>query len=93
MSDTSSLTELARFVGQSKLADATASRKAVNDIVSHMMRPQGPQRVSDLLAVVLALSARTRRMILPQASVDLDVFGPGGQRAVRIMLPDPEFAR
>ncbi len=93
MSDTSSLTELARFVGQSQLADAAASRKAVNDIVSHMMRPPGPQRVSDLLAVVLALSARTRRMILPPASVDLDVFGPGGQRAVRIMLPEPEVAR
>lgn len=92
MSDTSSLTELARFVGQSQLADAKASRKAVNDIVSHMMRPPAPQRVSDLLAVVLALSARTRRMILPPASVDLDVFGPGGQRAVRIMLPEPELA-
>jgi hypothetical protein len=92
MSDTSSLTELARFVGQSQLADVTASRKAVNDIVNHMMRPPAPQRVSDLLAVVLALSARTRRMILPQACIDLDVFSPGGQRAVRIVLPEPEHA-
>ena len=93
MSDTSSLTELARFVGRSQLADASASRKAVNDIVNNMMRPQAPQRVSDLLAVVLALSARTRRMILPQASIDLDVFSPGGHRAVRITLPEPEPAR
>ena len=85
MSDTSSLTELARFVGQSQLADASANRKAVNDIVNHLTRR--PARVSDLLSVVLTLSARTRRMIMPQVEVDLDVFAPGGQRAVRILLP------
>lgn len=88
MSDTSSLTELARFIGQSTLADQSASRRAVNDIVKHVNRRQQRQRVSDLLAVVLTLSARTRRMILPQVEVDLDVFAPGGQRAVRIMLPE-----
>lgn len=88
MSDTSSLTELARFIGQSTLADQSASRRAVNDIIKHVNRRQQRQRVSDLLAVVLTLSARTRRMILPQVEVDLDVFAPGGQRAVRIMLPE-----
>ena len=87
MSDTSSLTELARFVGQSQLADATANRQAVNDIVDHLSRRPARQRVSDLLSVVLTLSSRTRRMIMPTVEVDLDVFGPGGQRAVRILLP------
>ena len=87
MSDTSSLTELARFVGQSQLADATANRQAVNDIVDHVSRRPARQRVSDLLSVVLTLSSRTRRMIMPTVEVDLDVFSPGGQRAVRILLP------
>jgi hypothetical protein len=89
MSDTSSLTELARFVGQSGLLadNAGASRRAVNDIVGHVGRRPGKQRVSDLLAVVLTLSARTRRMVMPRVEVDLDVFAPGGTRAVRIALP------
>ena len=89
MSDTSSLTELARFVGQSRLIseDAGASRKAVNDIVGQLSRRPARQRVSDLLSVVLTLSARTRRMVLPRAEVDLDVFGPNGQRAARIAMP------
>lgn len=87
MSDTSSLTELARFVGQSQLVDASANRQAVNDIVNHLSQRPAKQRVSDLLAVVLTLSARTRRMIMPPVEVDLDVFAPGGQRAVRILLP------
>ncbi len=84
MSDVSSLTELARFVGQSGLI---AEKSAVNDIAGVRAPLPGKQRVSDLLAVVLTLSARTRRMILPRAEVELDVFGPSGQRAVRIALP------
>jgi hypothetical protein len=91
MSDTSSLSDLARFIGQSGViaSDAGANRRAVNDIINHLSnrKPQ-KQRVSDLLGVVLTLSARTRRMIMPKVEVELDVFGPGGQRAVRIMLPE-----
>lgn len=90
MSETSSLSELARFVGQSALVsdNATASGRAVNDIVRHMTRRPARQRVSDLLSVVLTLSARTRRMVMPKVEVDLDVFAPGGHRAVRIYLPE-----
>jgi hypothetical protein len=91
MSDTSSLSELARFIGQSGViaSDAGANRRAVNDIIMHLSNRQPKkQRVSDLLGVVLTLSARTRRMIMPRAEVELDVFAPGGQRAVRIMLPE-----
>jgi hypothetical protein len=91
MSDTSSLSELARFIGQSGViaSDVGANRRAVNDIIMHLSqrRPQKP-RVSDLLSVVLTLSARTRRMIMPKVDVELDVFMPGGVRAVRIMLPE-----
>ncbi len=94
MSEMTSLTELARFLGQSSLTseDAGASRRAVNDIVSRIYRPPVRQKVSDLLAVVLTLSARTRRMLLPAVEVELDVFGPGGQRAVRLALPPPNAA-
>jgi hypothetical protein len=42
--------------------------------------------VADLLGAVLALSARTRRMVMPKVEVDLDVFAPGGRRAVRIFF-------
>lgn len=91
MSDTSSLSDLARFIGQSGViaSDAGANRRAVNDIINHLSnrKPQ-KQRVSDLLGVVLTLSARTRRMIMPKVEIDLDVFAPGGTRAVRIMLPE-----
>lgn len=89
MSETSSLSELARFVGQSGViaSDARGNRRAVNDIITHLSQRPQKQRVSDLLGVVLTLSARTRRMIMPRAEVELDVFSPGGQRAVRLMLP------
>lgn len=90
MSDTSSLSELARFIGQSGViaSDARGNRRAVNDIITHLGRrpPRHKQRVSDLLGVVLTLSARTRRMIMPRVEVELDVFAPGGKRAVRLTL-------
>jgi hypothetical protein len=92
MSDTSSLTELARFVGQSRLAseDPLVRRHAINAITNRLLpRPAG-RRVGDLLGAVLALSARTRRMVLPPVTVDLDVFSPGGARAVRLRLPQPQ---
>ena len=81
MSDTSSLSELARFIGQSDLNSADA----VNAIAASFM----PKRrgVSELLGAVLALSARTRRMVLPRVDIDLDVFAPGGTRAVQVTLP------
>jgi hypothetical protein len=91
MSETSSLSELARFIGQSGViaSDVGANRRAVNDIILHLsQRKPAKPRVSDLLGVVLTLSARTRRMIMPKVEIDLDVFGPGGHRAVRIMLPE-----
>jgi len=91
MSETSSLSELARFIGQSGViaSDVGANRRAVNDIIQHLsQRKPAKPRVSDLLGVVLTLSARTRRMIMPKVEIDLDVFGPGGHRAVRIMLPE-----
>ena len=90
MSDTSSLSELARFIGQSSLSSAEplVYRRAINAIAGRLgPRPAPGRKVADLLGVVLALSARTRRMVMPQVTVDVDVFAPGGGRAVRILLP------
>lgn len=90
MSDTSSLSELARFIGRSALAseDAVQRRRALNAMAGRMLPPQ-PQRrsVGELLGVVMALSARTRRMVLPRVAIELDVFAPGGKRAVSFTLP------
>ena len=87
MSDTSSLKELARFVGQSDLnaVDVRVRQAAVNAIAQSFM----PKRrsVSDLLGTVLALSARTRRVVLPHVGIDIDVFSPGGTRAIDLTLP------
>lgn len=89
MSEVSSLTELARFVGQSTLASDSHAvrRRAVNAIATQLSPRMQRRGVTDLLAVVMALSARTRRMLLPQAQIELDVFSPDGQRAVRMSLP------
>ena len=89
MSDTSSLTELARFVGQSALAseDVVVRRQAVNAMVTRFNPGLKRRGVGDLLGVVMALSARTRRMLMPQVGIELDVFGPDGSRAVHVTLP------
>lgn len=90
MSDMSSLSELARFIGQSSLSSAEPMvyRRTINAIAGRLSpRPAAGRRVTELLGVVLVLSARTRRMVMPHVSVELDVFAPGGGRAVRIVLP------
>jgi hypothetical protein len=88
LSELSNLTELARFVGRSRLAspDPRERARAVAGI-AHSFEPR-PQRrsVGELLGVVLVLSARTRRMVSPRVAIDLDVFAPGGARAVRLIL-------
>jgi anthranilate phosphoribosyltransferase len=42
--------------------------------------------VGDLLGVVLVLSSRARRMAQPPVSIDIDVFAPGGKRALRLNI-------
>jgi hypothetical protein len=89
MSDTSSLTELARFVGAGRLEKGrlTASQRLAATSGDLAEAPPERRGVSELLGVVLALSARTRRIVLPKVGIDLDVFSPGGRRAVRMILP------
>jgi len=88
MSDTSSLSQLAKFVGQSALAsDDPAERQRVIGAMAAALQPRAKRSVSDLLGVVMVLSARTRRMVLPYAGIDVDVFSPDGSRAVRMTMP------
>jgi hypothetical protein len=88
LSELSNLSELARFVGRSRLASPDAMQRArVTAGIAHSLEAR-PQRrsVGELLGVVLVLSARTRRVASPRVAIDLDVFSPGGGRAVRLIL-------
>ena len=89
MSDTTALTDLARFIGQSQLAGDDAAAIVTGSRTAIQLKPKAAKRgVSDLLGVVLTLSARTRRSLLPKVEIDLDVFAPDGSRAVRILTSE-----
>ena len=84
MSERTALTELANFVGRSSLlSEDMAARNRVLAGMTNRMLPR-KRSVGDLLGVVLTLSARTRRMVQEPVSVDIDVFAPGGARAIRM---------
>ncbi|UYO00416.1 MAG: hypothetical protein KIT02_04135 [Devosia sp.] len=87
MSERSALVELANFIGRSPLAspDMTARNKALRGMTERML-PRQRRSVGDLLSVVMTLSARTRRMAQEPAHVEIDVFSPGGKRAIRMTL-------
>jgi hypothetical protein len=88
MSKTSSLTELARFASRSKAKpDVQLRRRAIEALAAGFKPRLQRQGVGDLLGAVLVLSARTRRMALPKVAIDIDVFAPGGGRALRLILP------
>ena len=88
MSENTALTELANFVGRSPLAseDMAVRNRALAGMTGRMMPKK--RGVGDLLGVVLALSARTRRMVQEPVRIDLDVFAPGGSRAVDLIFGD-----
>ena len=88
MSENTALTELANFVGRSELAseDMVMRNRALAGITQRMLPKK--RGVGELLGVVLALSARTRRMVQEPVRIDLDVFAPGGSRAVDLIFGD-----
>ncbi len=87
MSERSALVELANFIGRSPLAspDTKVRNKALSGMTDRML-PRQKRSVGDLLGVVMALSARTRRMAHTPARVEIDVFSPDGLRALRMTL-------
>ena len=88
MSENTALTELANFVGRSSLAseDMAVRNRALAGITQRMLPRK--RSVGDLLGVVLALSSRPRRMVQAPVSIDLDVFAPGGGRAIELIFGD-----
>jgi hypothetical protein len=86
MSENTALIELANFVGRSSLAspDMAARNRALSGITQRLLPKK--RSVGDLLGVVLALSARTRRMVQDPVTIDIDVFAPGGGRAVDLIF-------
>jgi hypothetical protein len=88
MTDRTALAELASFIGRSPLVseDMAMRNRALAGMTGRIL----PRRrsVGDLLGVVLVLSARTRRMVQAPVHVDLDVFAPGGARAIRMSFGD-----
>ncbi|MEO5805685.1 hypothetical protein [Devosia sp.] len=89
MSEVSALTELANFIGKSALAsENSATRRRALDGMTARMLPKQRRGVGELLSAVMALSARTRRLVQPRVHIDLDVFAPGGKRALRMQFGD-----
>jgi hypothetical protein len=87
MSERSALSELARFIGQSRLGSDTVGSRVAVDAIARRLEPRPVRRkVADLLGVVLTLSARSRRTMLPKVDIQLDVFSPDGSRAVRLLM-------
>jgi hypothetical protein len=86
MSERTALADLAGFIGRSALAsdDMAARNLALSGMTGRMLPRK--RSVGDLLGVVLALSARTRRMVQAPVAIDIDVFAPGGARALRMTL-------
>lgn len=86
MSERNALTELANFVARSSLAseDMAVRNRALTGITQRMLPRK--RSVGDLLGVVLTLSSRTRRMVQAPVAIDLDVFAPGGARAILLTL-------
>ena len=88
MSERTALTELAHFVGRSSLVtdDMTARNRVLAGMTGRMLPKK--RSVGELLGVVMVLSARTRRVVQPPVSIDIDVFAPGGARALRMSFGD-----
>lgn len=88
MNDLKVLTELAGFVTKSPLlSENVVSRQmALNGLVARLEPRPLHRRATDLLGVVMALSARTRRISQPRVGVDVDCYAPNGGRAVQVNM-------
>lgn len=88
MSNKSSLSELAAFVAKSPLASENEATRqaAMRGLSQNLLAQPVHKKVTDLLGTVLALSARTRRMVQPPVEIDIDVFSPQSHRAVKLMM-------
>ena len=83
-----SLTDLANFVGKTAMPHKHRSKfwNAYKSATRNNTFHTRPRRASDLLGTVLAISARTRRIVAPKTKIELDVFTPSGERAVQLII-------
>lgn len=88
MTNKTALGELAGFVARSPLtsSDDATRNHALTALATRLVPRMQRRSVGELLATVLALSARTRRLVLSPVDVQVEVYGPDGRRAVELSL-------
>lgn len=84
MQNDDSLKNLAAFTPKSPLAsdDFKLRRATLLGLAQQMVEQSARKSVGEMLNSVLALSTRTRRILKPTVSIELDVFSPNGNRAI-----------
>lgn len=84
MQNDDSLKNLAAFTPKSPLAsdDYKLRRATLLGLAQQMVEKNARKSVGELLNSVLALSSRTRRILKPTVTIELDVFSPNGNRAI-----------
>lgn len=86
--NTKSLSDLANFVGKTAMPRKHRSRfwNAYKTATNTSAVLNKPKRATDLLGIVMTISARTRRIVAPRTTIELDVFTPAGGRAVQLIM-------
>ncbi len=86
--NTKSLSDLANFVGKTAMPHKHRSNfwNAYKTATNASTIGKKPKRATDLLGVVMTVSARTRRIVAPRITIELDVFTPTGDRAVHLIM-------
>lgn len=84
MQNEDSLKNLAAFSPKSPLAsdDYKLRRATLLGLAQQMVEKSARASVGEMLNSVLALSGRTRRILKPSVTIELDVFSPSGNRAI-----------
>lgn len=90
MTNKTALADLAAFVAGSPLtsSDDTTRTRALTALATRLAPRTQRRSVGELLGTVLALSARSRRLVLSPVEVQVEVYGPDGRRAVELSLGD-----
>ncbi len=88
MNENKALSDLINFVAKSPLASRNEieRRSALNSITQNLTPQPIHKKVTKLMDAVIVLSARAKRIGLPKAKIDLDVFTPNSKRAVKIIM-------
>ena len=88
MSENKALSELVNFIAKSPLASENdiERRSALNSLSDNLSPKPIHKKVSKLFETIIVLSARSKRIMLPQVKTEIDVFTPNSKRAVKILM-------